>query len=90
MLPELVKISRDRDFLRDQLVSICLPAFQALPIGLADILFHIARSPRVWTTLRAEAIKLGSRQLSLETLKSMEYLQCVIRESKPQYPYDGS
>jgi len=82
MLRELVKKSQDRDFLRDQLVSIFLPAFQAFPIGLADIVFQIARAPRVWLKLRTEALELGDIQLTFEVLRSMEYLQCVIKESK--------
>lgn len=47
MLRELVKKLQDRDLLRDQLVSIFLPAFQAFSIGLADIVFQVARAPRV-------------------------------------------
>ena len=82
MLRELVKNSQDRDFLRDQLVSIFLPAFQAFPIGLADIIFQVARAPRVWLKLRAEALELGDIQLTFEVLRSMGYLQCVIKESK--------
>ena len=82
MLQELVQVSQDREFLRDQLVSIFLPAFQALPIGLADVLFLVARSPRVWAKLRAEALSLGDIQLTFEVLKSMRYLQCTIKESK--------
>lgn len=46
MLRELVKKSQNRVFLRVQLVSIFLPAFQAFPIGLANIVFQIARAPR--------------------------------------------
>ena len=82
LLHELVKESQDRDFLRDQLVSIFLPTFQALPIGLADVIFQVARVPRVWMKLRAEALELGDIQLTFEVLKSMRYLQCVLKESE--------
>lgn len=82
LLQELVKESQDREFLRDQLVSIFLPTFQALPIGLADVFFQVARVPRVWKKLRAEALELGDTQLTFEVLKSMRYLQCVLKESE--------
>ncbi|KAL9633074.1 MAG: hypothetical protein Q9164_004916 [Protoblastenia rupestris] len=81
LLQELVKESQDREYLCDQLVSIFLPAFQAFPIGLADVLFQVARVPRVWAKLRAEALDLGDIQLTFEVLKSIPYLQCVIKES---------
>lgn len=73
MLRELVKESRDRDYLHDQLVSIYLPAFQAFPIGLVQV----ARFPRVWEKLRVEVMGQGDVQLTFEVLKSMQYLQCV-------------
>jgi len=82
MLRELVEKSQDRNFLRDLLVSIFLPAFQAFPIGLADVVFQVARAPRVWLKIRAEALELGDIQLTFEVLRSMEYLQYVIEESK--------
>ena len=82
LLQELVKESQDREFLRDQLVSIFLPTFQALPIGLIDIFFQVARAPRVWKKLRAEALELGDIQLTFEVPKSMRYLQCVLKESE--------
>lgn len=81
LLKELVKVSDDRIWLRDQLTSILLPAFQALPFGLADVLFQVARTPRVWTKLRWEALQIGDIKLTFEILKSMQYLQCVIKES---------
>lgn len=88
MLRELVKESQDRDYLRDQLVSMFLPAFQAFPMGLADVLFQVARAPHVWTKLRAETMVLGDVQLTFEVLKSMQYLQCVIKESESPCIYD--
>ena len=85
LLHELVKESQDHEFLRDQLVSIFMPAYQALPIGLAGIFFQIARAPHVWVKLRAEALALGEVPLTFEVLKSMQYLQCVIKEGESSF-----
>ena len=82
MLRELVKESQDRHFLRNQLLTVFLPMYQAAPFGLSDIFFQLARSPNTWLKLRAEVLELGDTPLTFESLSSMTYLQCVIKESE--------
>jgi cytochrome P450 len=81
MLHELVEDTQDRKFLRDQLLNVFLPARDSSSIGLSDLFFHLARNPRVWTKLRSEALEID-QPLTFDVLKSMRYLQCVLRERK--------
>ncbi len=82
MLRELVKETQDRHFLRNQLLTVFLPMYQAAPFGLSNIIFQVARAPESWAKLRAEALGLGNTPLTFEVLNSMKYLQCVIKESQ--------
>lgn len=86
MLRELLKETQNRHFLRNQLTTVFLPMYQAAPFGLGDIFFQLARAPGTWAKLRAEALEMGDTQLTFEVLKSMTYLQCVIKESQCAAP----
>ena len=81
MLHELVKVTQDRRFLRDQLLNVFLPARDSSAIGLSDLFFNLARHPDVWRKLRSEVLEID-QPLTFDLLKSMEYLQCVLKESK--------
>ena len=81
MLHELVKETKDRSFIRDQIISIFFPARDATAIAISDLFFLLARHPAVWKKLRMEVLK-NARTLTFENLKSMRYLQIVLRESK--------
>ena len=81
MLHELVKDTQDRRFLRDQLLNVFIPARDSSAIGLSDLFFNLARHPEVWRKLRSEVLEID-QPLTFDLLKSMSYLQCVLRESK--------
>ncbi|KAL2042251.1 hypothetical protein N7G274_004739 [Stereocaulon virgatum] len=81
ILHELVEVSQDRRFIRDQLLSLFLPFHNASPIGIADLFFQVARAPGVWTRMREEVQSVGDVPLTFELLKSMRYIQSVIKES---------
>ena len=81
ILYSLVDHTEDRHVLRDQLLNVFIGARDTAAIGVSDLFFHLARHPRVWHRLRAEALKVG-QPITFDILKSMEYLQCVLRESK--------
>ncbi len=82
MLHELTVQSQDRLFIRDQLLSVFLPLHNGSPIGISNLFFQIARRPEVFQKLRAEVIEMGDVALTFEVLKSMKYVQCVIKESQ--------
>lgn len=81
VLHELIDHSRDPHYIRDQLLSIFLPLHNASPIGIGDLFFQMSRAPGVFAKLRAEVMEFGEVALTFEVLKSMKYLQCVIKES---------
>lgn len=80
-LHELVKETKDRQFIRDQIISLFFPARDAIAIAISDLFFQLARTPRVWTKLRAEVLSHNG-PMTFENLKSMKYLQAVLNESK--------
>lgn len=83
LLSELVKMTTDHKFLRDQLISLFFASRDTTGIGLCGLFFNLARHPHVWTTVREEVMaSLGPEQpLTFENLKSMRYLQSVLSES---------
>ena len=80
-LHELVKETKDHQFIRDQIISLFFPARDAIAIAISDLFFQLARNPRVWTELRAEVLSHNG-PMTFENLKSMKYLQAVLNESK--------
>lgn len=82
MLHNLIEFSQDKVFLRDQLINVFLGAKDTAGIGIANVIFFLARHPRVYQKLREEIAQIGSKPLTFELLKSMKYLQSVIAESK--------
>ncbi|KAL9004179.1 MAG: hypothetical protein Q9188_002994 [Gyalolechia gomerana] len=81
LVQELVKETHDRKYIRDQLLSVFLPIHNASPIAISDLFFQLARHPEVWERLRKESLDIGNQPLTFEVLKSMKFLNCVIRES---------
>lgn len=80
MLYELVKEIQEKQFIRDQLISLFFPARDANAIAISDLFFQLARNPHVWAKLRVEILR-NDEPLTFESLKSMKYLQAVISES---------
>ena len=80
-LHELVKETKDRRFIRDQIISLFFPARDAQAIAISDLFFQLARNPRVWTKLRTEVLTHDGPN-TFESLKKMKYLQAVLNESK--------
>lgn len=81
-LHELSKQTQDRKVLTDQLLNILLAGRDTTASLLTITFFILARTPDVWTKLRAEVLNLEGRRPSFEDLKSMKYLTWVINESK--------
>ena len=82
VLQELVGQTQDRHFIRDQLISLFLPAHNSSAISISGLVFQVARAPEVYAKLRAEVLELGDAELTFDVLQSMRYLQCVIKESQ--------
>lgn len=82
LLKELVKNTHDKRFIRDQLMNVFFPGRDTAAILTGNVIFFLARRPKVWDKLRSEVSAIGSQTLTFELLKSMKYLQGVINESK--------
>lgn len=48
---------------------------------MANVLFHLARNPEVWSQLRAESLALGDVPITFEVLKSLKIFKWVINET---------
>ena len=68
--------------LRDQIIQFFMVAPHTVAIMLSNVLFSLSRDPRVWQRLRAEVLQLGHQAPDRELLKSMVYLQKIVKESK--------
>nr|AAA34353.2 cytochrome P-450-alk2 [Candida tropicalis] len=92
-LYELVKQTRDRQVLRDQLLNILVAGRDTTAGLLSFVFFELARTPRVANKLREEIedkFGLGQdarvEEISFESLKSCEYLKAVLNECLRLYP----
>lgn len=82
LLKELVKTTDDKLFIRNELMNVFFPARDTSVILTGNVIFLLARHPRVWNILRAEVLDIGEQKLTFELLKSMKYMSAVINESK--------
>ncbi|RCK66130.1 hypothetical protein Cantr_01832 [Candida viswanathii] len=92
-LYELVKQTRDKQVLRDQLLNIMVAGRDTTAGLLSFVFFELARNPEVTNKLREEIedkFGLGENasveDISFESLKSCEYLKAVLNETLRLYP----
>ncbi|KAH3920434.1 hypothetical protein HBI56_070000 [Parastagonospora nodorum] len=80
--------TRDRQTLRDQLVSILLAGRDTTACTLTWAIYHLSLDPTITAKLRQEIIdKVGlDRTPTYEDLKNMKYLQHVLNETLRLYP----
>ena len=90
LLDELVKETRDRNDILNQLLNIFMPAHDAAAIALTNVFFNLARRPEAWRKLREEILAMGSAEITFERLKSLKYLQSVMNETFRRYPPIGT
>lgn len=92
---ELVKGSKNRDYIRTQLLNVFIPARDAAGVTLTNVFFQLARHPEVWAKLRKEIfaadIKTFSHGLDnmFASLKGITYLQYVLKETLRLHPPIG-
>ena len=80
--------TRDRDMLRDQLVSVLLAGRDTTACTLTWAIYHLSIDPSITAKLRQEILStIGlDRQPTYEDLKSMKYLQHILNETLRLYP----
>ncbi|KAH8695297.1 N-alkane-inducible cytochrome P450 [Talaromyces proteolyticus] len=81
LLNEMVKETQDPVELRYSLLNVFFPAHDATAVAVNNILFHLAREPKIQARLRADIMAATKSQpLSFELLKSIKYLRYIFNE----------
>jgi cytochrome P450 len=80
--------TRDRDMLRDQLVSVLLAGRDTTACTLTWVIYHLSMDPKITAKLRQEIVEtVGLEQTpTYEHLKNMKYLQHILNETLRLYP----
>ena len=87
LLNEMAKQTQDKLDLRSQILAVFMPSRDTTAFLVSNAIHALARKPESWTSIRQEALALGSQSLTFEVLKSMKFLQWVINESASRaYP----
>ena len=80
--------TRDRQMLRDQLVSILLAGRDTTACTLTWVIYHLSMDPKITAKLRHEIVHTVGleRQPTYQHLKDMKYLQHILNETLRLYP----
>jgi cytochrome P450 len=80
--------TRDRQMLRDQLVSVLLAGRDTTACTLTWAIYHLSMDPKITFKLRQEIIDTVGldRTPTYEDLKNMKYLQHILNETLRLYP----
>jgi cytochrome P450 len=73
--------------LRDEAVTMLLAGHETTAIALSYAIFLLSEHPEVASKLRAELeSKVGARRLALSDIRSLPYLDAVVKETLRLYP----
>ena len=86
----LARNSNDRVQIRQELLSLFLPAHDAIAIPLTNIRFNLAREPAVFSKLRQKILTLKNSQLTYKAIKGLPYLQAVVSGTLRLFPGAGT
>ena len=81
LLHEMAKETGNRDELRNQILHVFLAGHDATAITISNAIFHLSRDSNTWKKLRGEVLAAGDAPFTFESLKSLKYLQYIIKES---------
>jgi cytochrome P450 len=87
-LHALASHTRDRKFLRDQIIAVLLAGRDTTATSLSFTIYELGRNPQMVARLRREIEDVVglSRTPTYDDLKSMKYLQSIINETLRLYP----
>ena len=77
---ELAKMTENRPFIRDQLLNVFMAGYDTITIALANIFFHMARNPIIFTKLREEVLSCPV-DIDIVGLQKLNYFQSIVKES---------
>jgi cytochrome P450 len=80
LLHEMAKQTQNPIELRSQNLNVFLMVRDTTSTLVANIIFHLARNPEIWRLLRAESLSLGGKDLTVETLKTLQMFKRVVYE----------
>ncbi len=80
LLFELAKETSDRSLLCSQLLNVFFAGRDTPAVALTNIFFLLARYPGTWKKCREQVIGLRSEDLTFERLKTLKYIQYVVKE----------
>ncbi|KAL1595191.1 hypothetical protein SLS60_009879 [Paraconiothyrium brasiliense] len=78
---ELVHATSDREAMCDQLLNMVFAGRDTPAVALTSVFFCIARSPQTWKKIREEVKGLRDEDLTLDRLKTLRYVQNVVKEA---------
>jgi cytochrome P450 len=81
LLHEMAKQIRDPVELRFQILNVFIAARATTSTLMANMLFHLARHPKIWAELREQSLALGDQPLTFELLKTLTFFRHVIHET---------
>jgi cytochrome P450 len=81
LLHEMAKQIRDPIDLRFQILNVFAASRATTSILMGNMIFHLARHPKIWTELRQQSLELGDTPLTFELLKSLTFFRHVIHET---------
>lgn len=79
----------DRDTIVDELLLFLFAGHDTTVTSTSNVLYHLSRHPEVAERARAEQAALTDPRLTLESIRSMTYLDAVIKESMRLIPPIG-
>ncbi|KAK8106965.1 uncharacterized protein PG998_008978 [Apiospora kogelbergensis] len=83
---ELVKATKDRKVIRDEIVNILLAGRDTTASLLTNLFFVLAKRPDVWRKLKQEVAELDGQLPTYEALKSLKYVRWCLNESLRIHP----
>lgn len=83
---ELARQTSDRVRIRSELLNILLAGRDTTASLLTNLWWVLARRPDVFDRLRKEVTALAGEEVTLESLRSLKYLQAVLKECLRLYP----
>ena len=86
LLQELAKETDNPVELRSQIIHVFLAGHDSTATTVGNAIFYLCRHQETWHKLRAEVLAVGNSKLTFELLKTMQYLQYIIKESKETLP----
>ena len=82
LLHALAEQSEDPMVLRNEILQALMAAQETTAALISNAIFLLSRHPEEWHELRQKALELKKKDLNIESLQNMKYLNYVLNESE--------